>query len=109
MVKFRRGYRSKDVEYRGSAGRGAKLDASGEEYPRARMVIFTSSVNTGGCGSATASAVGDDRIQETATGSSNPHTFSHGTAEQRIRWFSIGFDTGEPSRCDTFSAEYSEL
>ena len=296
MVKFRRGYRSKDVEYRASAGRGVKIgagaggagivgvivvillsvlggggadlgnlgldsgvsdigtsgepppespfletvfddvqntwelvfEASAETYPRSRMVIFTESVDTGGCGSASsavgpfycsadsmvyldqaffdelagrfgapgdfaqayvvaheighhvqnvlgisadvrskqesepslanqysvrlelqadclagvwgyqaagraptlsdgsgnilylepgdleeglgaAAAVGDDRIQEAATGSSRPHTFTHGTAEQRVRWFTIGFETGEPARCDTFGLDYGEL
>jgi predicted metalloprotease len=296
MVKFRRGYRSRDVEYRASAGRGVRIgagvggagvvgvvvtiliillggggadlgglgldsgvsdidaggepppaspfletvfddvqntwelifEASDQTYPRSRMVIFTESVSTGGCGSASsevgpfycpadamvyldqaffdelanrfgapgdfarayvvahevghhvqnvlgisadvraeqrsqpslanqysvrlelqadclagvwgfhaagraptlsdgsgnilylesgdleegldaAAAVGDDRIQEAATGSSRPHTFTHGTAEQRVRWFGVGFEGGEPARCDTFGLEYDQL
>ena len=297
MVKFRKGYKSKDVEYRASAGRGAKIgagmggagivgviivvlisllggsgadlgslgldagasdvsattgeapeqssfldanfddiqntwilifEASGEEYPRSSMVVFTESVVTEGCGSASsavgpfycpadskvyldqeffdqlaarfgapgdfatsyviaheighhvqnvlgissdvrarqrsepdlanqysvrlelqadclagvwgyqaaqresdvsaasgniialdpgdieeglgaAAAVGDDRIQEAGTGRSNPHSFTHGTAEQRVRWFTTGLETGEPSRCDTFDMPYDEL
>jgi hypothetical protein len=56
-----------------------------------------------------AAAVGDDTIAEAATGSSNPHNFTHGTAEQRVRWFSVGLDTGEPDRCDTFSSDYEDL
>jgi uncharacterized protein len=60
-------------------------------------------------GMAAAAAVGDDKIQEAATGSSNPHNFTHGTAEQRVRWLTVGLDSGEPARCDTFSMDYQDL
>lgn len=51
-----------------------------------------------------AAAVGDDRLQKRATGTVSPETFTHGTAEQRARWFKKGLDTGEISACDTFRA-----
>ncbi len=54
-----------------------------------------------------ASAVGDDRLQRAATGGIDPDSFTHGSSEQRVRWFRAGQDGGEPAGCDTFSA--SEL
>jgi len=53
----------------------------------------------------TASAIGDDRLQKESRGYVVPDAFTHGTSEQRKRWFSNGFSTGKVSACDTFSAE----
>ena len=55
-----------------------------------------------------ASAVGDDRIQEATQGQVTPHTFTHGTSEQRERWFKTGFDEGAGA-CDTFGVSGAEL
>ena len=50
-------------------------------------------------------AVGDDRLQRQATGSVNPDSFTHGTSEQRSKWFDRGREAGRPADCDTFSAD----
>ncbi len=48
--------------------------------------------------------IGDDTLQRNAGRVPQPHTFSHGTSEQRERWFARGVETGEIAACDTFSA-----
>ena len=51
-----------------------------------------------------ASSVGDDRIQQAATGRIDPESFTHGSAEQRRHWFLTGFQEGDPAVCNTFTA-----
>lgn len=51
-----------------------------------------------------ASAVGDDQIQRRTTGYVVPDSFTHGTSEQRLRWFKKGYDSGDMRQGDTFSA-----
>jgi predicted metalloprotease len=51
-----------------------------------------------------AAAVGDDRIQQQTQGRVSPENFSHGTAEQRTRWFKTGLDSGDLTACDTWGA-----
>ncbi|HBH87772.1 MAG TPA: flagellar biosynthesis protein FlgM [Syntrophaceae bacterium] len=53
-----------------------------------------------------ASAIGDDRIMRKTRGTIVPDAFTHGTSEQRVRWFKRGFETGDLNRCDTFNAQY---
>lgn len=50
-----------------------------------------------------AAAIGDDRLQKQAQGYAVPETFTHGTSEQRMRWFKKGFVTGDITQGDTFS------
>lgn len=51
-----------------------------------------------------ASAVGDDRLQKAARGYVSPDSFTHGSSEQRMRWFRRGFESGDAAACDTFRA-----
>jgi predicted metalloprotease len=51
-----------------------------------------------------ASAIGDDRLQQQAQGRIVPETFTHGTSEQRMRWFRRGLESGDLQACDTFKA-----
>jgi predicted metalloprotease len=51
----------------------------------------------------TASAIGDDRLQKQARGYAIPDSFTHGTSEQRKRWFSTGFSRGVIDACDTLA------
>ncbi len=52
-----------------------------------------------------AAAVGDDRIMKRQQGYVVPDAFTHGTSAQRVRWFTLGFKTGDMSQGDTFAAQ----
>lgn len=52
-----------------------------------------------------ASAIGDDRLQRQAQGYVTPDSFTHGSSQQRVQWFTRGLETGTLAQCDTFSAK----
>lgn len=52
-----------------------------------------------------ASAIGDDRLQQQSRGYVTPDSFTHGSAQQRVRWFKRGLDAGQFGACDTFAAQ----
>lgn len=52
-----------------------------------------------------ASAIGDDRLQRQSQGHVVPESFTHGTSEQRVRWFRRGMESGDLAACDTFAAD----
>lgn len=51
-----------------------------------------------------ASAIGDDTLQKRSQGHVVPDSFTHGTSAQRVRWFTRGFQSGDPGQCNTFNA-----
>ena len=53
---------------------------------------------------AAATAIGDDRLQKQARGYVTPESFTHGSSEQRVRWFRRGLDSGQINQCNTFGA-----
>jgi len=50
-----------------------------------------------------ATAIGDDALQKQAQGYAVPDSFTHGTSQQRVRWFNQGLKTGDIKQCDTFN------
>ncbi|WP_216325063.1 KPN_02809 family neutral zinc metallopeptidase [Deinococcus aestuarii] len=57
----------------------------------------------------TATAIGDDTLQRQGQGYVVPDSFTHGSSQQRVRWFMTGFQTGDPNKCDTFNQSYGQL
>ncbi|MBL8202074.1 MAG: zinc metallopeptidase [Chromatiales bacterium] len=68
---------------------------------RTRQILETGDIDEA---LAAASAIGDDRLQEQSRGYVTPDSFTHGSAEQRVRWFRRGFASGQLEACDTFNA-----
>ena len=67
---------------------------------RSRQLLEAGDVEEG---LSAASAIGDDRIQRETQGRVVPDAFTHGSSEQRVRWFRRGLESGKPEACDTFS------
>ena len=53
--------------------------------------------------------MGDDHIQERAKGHVDSDTWTHGSSEQRVRWFTTGMETGSVQACNTFAVDTSQL
>jgi predicted metalloprotease len=70
-------------------------------YAQKRNMIDASDVDSG---LRAAAAVGDDRIQKRTQGYVVPDSFTHGSAEQRTRWFRTGLASGDLRDCNTFAA-----
>ncbi len=68
---------------------------------RARQILEQGDVEEG---LRAAAAIGDDRIQRQTQGTVVPESFTHGSSEQRVRWFRQGLESGAFSSCDTFAA-----
>ena len=51
-----------------------------------------------------ASAIGDDKLQQQAQGRIVPESFTHGSSAQRVKWFRMGFESGDMNQCNTFKA-----
>ena len=86
-VRKKRTYIKRDpAEQRALAEREAAEAAEAEEALRA------------------ATAIGDDRLQSEAGQRVVPDSFTHGSSQQRVKWFRVGFETGKFDNCDTFSA-----
>jgi predicted metalloprotease len=70
-------------------------------YSQKRNIIDAKDIESG---LRAAAAVGDDQIQKRTTGHVVPDSFTHGSAEQRARWFRTGLQSGDPRDCNTFNA-----
>ncbi len=70
-------------------------------YAKQRSLVDFSDVQAA---LAAATAIGDDRLQMRSRGYVAPESFTHGSSEQRVRWFGVGMQAGDVGQCDTFSA-----
>ncbi len=68
---------------------------------RSRQLLETGDIEEG---LNAAAAIGDDRLQKQSRGYVSPESFTHGSSEQRVRWFKRGFESGDVGSCDAFAA-----
>jgi predicted metalloprotease len=93
---------------RGAAGLSVRLELQADCYAgvwahdaQARNLLEVGDIEEA---LTAAAAIGDDRLQRQSRGTVSPDSFTHGSSAQRVAWFRRGFETGDPRRCDTFSA-----
>ncbi len=72
----------------------------GHHADRSRQLLESGDVEEG---LAAAAAIGDDRLQRQSRGYVSPESFTHGSSEQRVRWFRRGLESGNADDCDTFA------
>jgi predicted metalloprotease len=102
---------SQSVQEQGAADAGRRNDLSVRQELQADCLAgvwahsAASDVQPGDIEEAlsAASAVGDDRIQQATQGRVDPESWTHGSAEQRVEWFTRGWQSGDPATCDTFA------
>ncbi|RMI30627.1 KPN_02809 family neutral zinc metallopeptidase [Nocardia stercoris] len=81
------------------AGRADKQAAPGSNQPFLQPITQAQLQDA----LSAAAAVGDDRIQKAATGRVNPESWTHGSSDERQKWFMVGYKTSNVKMCDTFS------
>jgi uncharacterized protein len=96
---------------RGATSASVRLELQADCYAgvwahHAEQTAFVESISAADIrdGLNAAASIGDDRLQRRATGDVDPDSFTHGTSEQRQRWFTRGYERGLSNACDTFSA-----
>ena len=96
------------AQLEGAGGLSVRLELQADCYAGmwARSTARRDILETGDIeeGLNAASAIGDDKLQKQATGRVRPESFTHGSSEQRVRWFKRGYEQGTMDGCDTFGA-----
>ena len=100
--------RSRGARMEGDNGLGVRMELQADCYAGVWANLAQQQYNWLEAGDVeealtTASAIGDDRLQQQGQGMVVPDSFTHGTSQQRVRWFKTGFQSGNASSCDTFS------
>ena len=68
---------------------------------RSRKILESGDIEEG---LVAASAIGDDRLQKQSKGYVTPDSFTHGSSDQRVKWFKTGLEKGTLKECDTFNS-----
>ncbi len=99
---------SQSGHLKGASGNSVRLELQADCYAGvwAHSAQARNLLETGDMESALGAAarIGDDVLQKEETGRVRPESFTHGTAQQRERWLSRGFQSGDPAQCNTFNA-----